>query len=1013
MKPREWTSTQVVIGLVVAIILALLYYYYQSMMTGPTLRKRVVYNFSAIENMELQIDAQVVKLRSRLQNNYDPLVIASKDVRLRLEELKNGESAIYLHGDERIDELLRELELAVERKENLIEDFKSHNSVLKNSLFYLPRTVEQTIQLAPADKELKENLHDLLRSVLMVHMGDNSYDVKEQIARLSRAAHTPAVRGSLERTIKHANYVTQYGREVDMLVTQITGQDTHRLVGELAAAYEQAFDKSIKIANFYRFSISLVALWLLAYATYSFLRLRESSEKLNEAYVERSQAEARERTRNHVLELLARNISLPEILDPIVRGIEAQNLGMICSIMLLDEEGQNLQLCVGPSLPEVYRAATYAIPVAEQRCLCCSAVFRGERIVSESGGLPCAPNCALAMQDGITACWAEPIKSASAKALGVLVVYYREGRKPNEGDASVIENAANLASIAIERKQLDENLQLAALVYQNSSEGMVITDSRNRILAVNSAYIQITGYTLDEVIGKDPKIFASGRHDSAFFVAMWRELKTAGKWQGEIWDKRKSGEDYAKWVTINTILNIEGTVHRYLALFSDITERKKSDELIWSQANYDILTGLPNRRMFQDRLEQEIKRTHRAQLQLALLLIDLDQFKEVNDTLGHAAGDTLLQAAAGRVSACVRDTDTVARLGGDEFTVILSQLNDVRQVESISKNILMQLAKPFHIEGEAVYVSASIGITIYPGDAREMEHLIKNADQAMYVSKNQGRNRSSYFTPLLQEIAQNKLRMISDLRNALDGTQFLLYYQPIVDLTNGEITKAEALVRWLQPQRGLIEPMEFISLAEETGLINEIGNWVFREAARQVKYLRTTYSEEFQISVNKSPVQFRDSGRQYNAGWLSYLEELELPGRSMVIEVTEGLLLNAESNITDKLLKYRDAGIQVAIDDFGTGYSSLAYLKKFDIDYLKIDQVFVHNLENDPDNLALCEAIIVMAHKLELKVIAEGVESIAQRDLLAAVGCDYAQGFFFSRPLPADEFKKLLHSWKV
>jgi diguanylate cyclase (GGDEF)-like protein len=412
--------------------------------------------------------------------------------------------------------------------------------------------------------------------------------------------------------------------------------------------------------------------------------------------------------------------------------------------------------------------------------------------------------------------------------------------------------------------------------------------------------------------------------------------------------------------------------------------------------------------MFRDRLEQEIKKERRAKLSLALLLIDLDHFKEINDTLGHQIGDELLVEAARRIKTCTRASDTVARLGGDEFTVILTHLPHSKYVEAIAQEILTRLAEPFKLGEELAYVSASIGITLYPNDANNVEQLLKNADQAMYVAKKMGRNRYSYFTFALQEAAQGRLRLINDLRGALGANQFRLYFQPILELASGRIHKAEALLRWQHPERGMVGPTEFIPLAEETGLIIEIGDWVFREAARWVRRWKDLSPPGFQVSVNMSPVQFKAEGSVHQQGWLNYLHRLGLSGSSMVIEITEGLLLNVDSQAAGKLLKFRDAGIQVAIDDFGTGYSSLAYLKKFDIDYLKIDQSFVRNLASDSNDKALCEAIIVMAHKLGLKVIAEGVETEEQRNLLSLAGCDYAQGNLFSKPIPRDEFETLL-----
>lgn len=431
----------------------------------------------------------------------------------------------------------------------------------------------------------------------------------------------------------------------------------------------------------------------------------------------------------------------------------------------------------------------------------------------------------------------------------------------------------------------------------------------------------------------------------------------------------------------------------------------ESEEIIWQQANFDPLTHLPNRRMLLDHLQQEMKKSARNQTPVALLLLDLDLFKEVNDTLGHDMGDCLLQQAAQRLRLCVEETDTVARLGGDEFMVILPELEDRYRVAKVADSILRSLAEPFQLGAEVSYISASIGITLYPNDAQTTDTLLKNADQAMYAAKNLGRNRYHYFTQAMQEAAQQRMRLISDLRTALNDQQFLVYYQPIVNLATGGICKAEALVRWQHPLRGLVSPAEFIPLAEETGMIIDLGNWVFFQAANQVAQWRDWHNIDIQISVNKSPMQFRDEHGDLSV-WFNHLRALGLPGKAISVEITEGLLLDANQTVRKKLLAFHAEGMQVALDDFGTGYSSLAYLKKFDIDYIKIDQSFVRNLSADSNELALCEAIIVMAHKLKIKVIAEGVETEQQRQLLFTAGCDYAQGYLFSRPVPADEFAR-------
>ena len=452
------------------------------------------------------------------------------------------------------------------------------------------------------------------------------------------------------------------------------------------------------------------------------------------------------------------------------------------------------------------------------------------------------------------------------------------------------------------------------------------------------------------------------------------------------------------------ILVIAGLVIHFKTI-----ERSKAQ--LWKRANFDVLTQLPNRDMFRDRLSQEIKKSDRTGQPLALMLIDLDQFKEVNDTLGHDMGDILLQEAARRILNCVRESDTVARLGGDEFTVVLSQLANASHAEDIAQKIIKRLSEPFTLNLEVAHISASLGITLYPVDALDIDSMMRNADQAMYVAKNNGRNRYSHFTASLQETAQKRLRLTNDLRTALAGQQFRLHFQPIVDLHTDRIHKAEALLRWQHPVRGMVSPAEFIPLAEETHLIVEIGVWIRREALIWCERWNNLNPDGFQISINKSPVEFMDdSDSDRVESFVKELSDHGLCGKNFVFEITEGLLLNADSRINTKLMALRDAGIQVSIDDFGTGYSSLSYLKKLDIDYLKIDQSFVRNLERDSNDMALCEAIIVMAHKLGLKVIAEGVESLAQRDFLTRAGCDYGQGYLFSRPVPPEEFEAWLKS---
>lgn len=442
------------------------------------------------------------------------------------------------------------------------------------------------------------------------------------------------------------------------------------------------------------------------------------------------------------------------------------------------------------------------------------------------------------------------------------------------------------------------------------------------------------------------------------------------------------------------------------SLVSEVNERLLLEQLL-REVNFDKLTGLPNRSVFQDRLQMEIRKARRNQSSLALLFIDLDHFKEINDTLGHPIGDMLLKQVGQRLSSSVRGNDTVARLGGDEFTVILSEVDKPSLVDHVTQNILRKLKEPFKLGNDSVHITASIGVTFCPDDATDVPDLIRNADQAMYASKDLGRNRMTYFTKSMQESAQKRMKLTKELRKAVAGKHFCLHYQPIINLATGKIHKAEALVRWQHPVNGLIHPTEFIPIAEHTGMITEIGEWVFHEATRQVKHWHK-YDASFQVSINVSPIQFQKS-RSSHLKWGKFLKSDRFAQDNIPIgisvEITEGLLLDASTHVIKQLLALRDAGIQVALDDFGTGYSSLSYLRKFDIDYLKIDQSFVLDLDAKTDHLVLCEAIIAMAHKLGLKVIAEGVENRRQYELLRSAKCDFAQGFLFSKPITAEEFE--------
>ena len=561
-----------------------------------------------------------------------------------------------------------------------------------------------------------------------------------------------------------------------------------------------------------------------------------------------------------------------------------------------------------------------------------------------------------------------------------------------------------------------------AAIFQTSPLPMIVAryEDKFAIVDVNDIGLQQFDVSREDILHGEHREQGEGRESTGFSI--WKDprdgvnlMKIAqekGAVDGfEAWLHCGYGDKFLLFQISGRTIDPGNDSLLILAL-EDITERKFSEAVIWNQANYDRLTSLPNRHMFSDRLEQAIIKAHRGATQVGLMFLDLDFFKEVNDTLGHEIGDELLKQTAHRLRSCVRQSDTVARMGGDEFTIILEEIHDTNDVNRIAENILQAIAAPFTLGDEVAFISSSIGITFYPADATEIAALLKNADQAMYAAKTAGRNCYNHFMPSMQLAAQSRMRLVNDLRGALAANQFSIYYQPIIDAKTGAIHKAEALIRWQHPTDGMISPATFIPVAEETRMIVEIGDWVFREAVRQVALWRTTYRSDFQISVNVSPLQIRGE-KNALATWLEHLRDLGLPGQCIALEITESLLLDADSKIAEQLLAFRDAGISVSLDDFGTGYSSLSYLRRFDIDFLKIDRSFVNNMKTDPNDLALCESIIVMAHRLGLQVIAEGVETREQQDLLVAAGCDYLQGYLFAKPLPLDQFEAWLITQKA
>lgn len=547
-------------------------------------------------------------------------------------------------------------------------------------------------------------------------------------------------------------------------------------------------------------------------------------------------------------------------------------------------------------------------------------------------------------------------------------------------------------------------LKIAAMAFETHL-GMFIADADNRIVQVNHTFSQITGYAEHEVVGHTPSMLNSGRHDAAFYRQMWLSLKQQDSWQGEVWNRRKNDEIYPQWLTISVVRNDDGAITHYVATLSDITQRKAAEQEIYQLAFFDALTGLPNRRLLIDRIEALQQETHQKSHYSAVMFIDLDNFKTINDSLGHYLGDALLVSVAKRLAGIVRDSDTAARLGGDEFVVMLHELGSdlataAQHAEGVAYKLLAALREPLVIDDHPLQISGSIGVTLFAGQEVGVSEILQQADLAMYQAKASGRNALCFFDPSMQTAIMERAQLESDLRHVVERQQLSLYYQTQVN-EHGQVVGVEALVRWCHPERGVVSPGVFIPLAEETHLIGMIGEWVLETACWQlVEWSRQPHTSALSAAVNVSPNQFRQEGfvEQVKA----VLARTGAKPQRLKLEVTESLLMEDIAEVRCRMEALRQLGIRFSLDDFGTGYSSLAYLKQLPLDQLKIDQSFVRDVLEDPADAAIVRTVIALAHSLELEVIAEGVETQAHRDWLNAQGCLAYQGYFFSRPQPIE-----------
>ncbi|MFT5520335.1 MAG: diguanylate cyclase (GGDEF)-like protein/PAS domain S-box-containing protein [Enterobacterales bacterium] len=555
---------------------------------------------------------------------------------------------------------------------------------------------------------------------------------------------------------------------------------------------------------------------------------------------------------------------------------------------------------------------------------------------------------------------------------------------------------------ATKQKQRDDGLRQAAVVFEASSDSIMVLDADGLIKIVNSAFNKMTGFSEADILGKSPRLLRATREDERRYDAMWSTVIKFGEWRGELWRRKKSGETYPEWASITAVKDNLDNVLEYVFIGSDMSERKYAEDRILYQANYDQLTNLPNRNLFMDRLHQSLQRVQREGTMLALLFIDLDRFKNINDSLGHSAGDKLLVEISKIMKETVRDSDTIARFGGDEFAVILSPIYGPKNASRVASALLESLRTPINIDGYEAIIGASIGISMYPADGTIEEELVKNADTAMYRAKESGRNNYQFFTEEMQQAAKDRLVMEIDLRQAIERQELRIVFQPQIDVSTGAISGAEVLVRWQSRDKGMISPAEFIYLAEDTGLIVPIGEWVLKQACLQHKRWKNAGVAPPYLAVNVSGRQFKMDG--FSQSVLNTVQSAGLSTDDVELELTESFLMDDQEFSINTLKELKEMGFKLSIDDFGTGYSSLSYLKKFPIDRLKIDRSFVQDLEHNEEDYAIVRAIIDLAHTLNIVVIAEGVEEEGQRKVLEELKCDIIQGYFYSKPLDGAAF---------
>ena len=724
-------------------------------------------------------------------------------------------------------------------------------------------------------------------------------------------------------------------------------------------------------------------------------------------------ANRRQQQHNEVMQLLLEKAPLSAVLDTMVRNVEAINPAMLCSILLLDAEGIHLRHGAAPSLPAFYTQALDGTRIGPDVGSCGAAAFLGKPVIVEDIATHpwWTPFAALASQADLAACWSQPIVSAQGQVLGTFAIYHRQPSAPTALDVQLIEDEARLASVVIEKVRAEDRLQLSARVFSHAREGIVVTDAQQRIVEVNAMFTQITGYSREEALGQNPRtLLQSGRHSDDFYFARKQTILEHGFWTGEVWNRRKNGEMFAEMLTISLVRDADGAPQNYVALFTDITPIKEHQRQLEHIAHFDSLTNMPNRVLLADRLQNALTQCLRREQSVAVVYLDLDGFKAVNDLHGHGVGDALLVTLSQRMRGVLRESDTLARIGGDEFVAVLADLLSVQETEPVLQRLLKAASAPVDVGDLSLQVSASIGVTVYPQDNAEADLLLRHADQAMYVAKQAGKNRYHLFDVAHDAAVQTQREDLDHIRQALAHNEFVLFYQPKVNMQTGVVLGAEALIRWQHPQRGLLAPGIFLPTVENHALGVEMGEWVIATALKQMTRWQSQ-GLNLPVSVNIGARQLQQGGFAARLAELLAVHAQVEPVQ-LELEILETSALDDMNQVFQTITDCQALGVRFALDDFGTGYSSLTHLRHLPAEVIKIDQSFVRDMLEDADDLAIVQGVIGLAAAFHREVIAEGVETSEHGTALLDLGCVLAQGYGIARPMPADNVPGWVASWR-